>query len=194
MSDMQRVSCLIFRVQTRSNLLPAVYHDNITETIHHIREERVTREIHNYHVFHRILPVIEVEVLPAKHFLLLNDLGEVMEIPEPHQWSGQANLERNLKQHSRNWVIAETATKFTDRSVLPGPRHFTAMNFKGIEDRKYVNSNGIPTTEQWWVHPPMIDDGARRKGITQPIYFDETGSRRAPVGVNEYGGHTLPTN
>lgn len=50
---------------------PAVVHETITEHHHEIIEEQITREIHNHHIYHRILPIMDFEVLPARHFITL---------------------------------------------------------------------------------------------------------------------------
>ena len=55
----------------------AVVHETVLRDVHHIHEERITREIHNHDYFHRILPVIDVEVLPPRHFLPVEGGGLV---------------------------------------------------------------------------------------------------------------------
>ncbi|KAI0122802.1 hypothetical protein F4814DRAFT_438719 [Daldinia grandis] len=48
---------------------PAVVHETIRPQVHEILEEQIYRDIHNHDVYHRIQPVYEVEVLPARHFV-----------------------------------------------------------------------------------------------------------------------------
>ncbi|PMD29915.1 hypothetical protein L207DRAFT_444545 [Hyaloscypha variabilis F] len=80
--------------------MPAVTHEKIVPTRHEIREERITREIHTHDVFHRILPVIETEILPPKHYVPSADGKGLIEIPE-HMVPGRtAN-----GSPSRNWEI-----------------------------------------------------------------------------------------
>ena len=55
----------------------AVIHETVHKDIHHVREERITRHIHNYDVYHRILPIVDVEVLPPRHFLPVEGGGLV---------------------------------------------------------------------------------------------------------------------
>ncbi|KAE8447214.1 hypothetical protein EG329_011045 [Mollisiaceae sp. DMI_Dod_QoI] len=62
--------------------LPAVTHEYVTPTRHEIREERITREIHTHDVYHRILPVIETEILPTKHYVPSEDGKGLTEIAE----------------------------------------------------------------------------------------------------------------
>ena len=66
-------------VQAITNQLPssAVVHETVHKDIHHIREERITRDIHNHDVYHRILPIVDVEVLPPRHFLPVEGGGLV---------------------------------------------------------------------------------------------------------------------
>ncbi|KAI1469513.1 uncharacterized protein F4812DRAFT_470432 [Daldinia caldariorum] len=48
---------------------PAVTHETIRPHVHEIMEEQIYREIHNHDVYHRIQPVYDVEILPARHFV-----------------------------------------------------------------------------------------------------------------------------
>ncbi|KAG9242062.1 hypothetical protein BJ878DRAFT_544623 [Calycina marina] len=61
--------------------LPAVTHENVTHHQHDAREECITREVHHYDVYHRILPVIETEFLPLRHYIKEAD-GRLTEIHE----------------------------------------------------------------------------------------------------------------
>lgn len=48
---------------------PAVVHETIKPHVHHITHKVVHREIHDHDVMHRIQPVVDVEMLPARHFV-----------------------------------------------------------------------------------------------------------------------------
>lgn len=48
---------------------PAVTHETITRQVHDIREEYLTRNIHEHDVYYRTLPIVDVEVLPARHYV-----------------------------------------------------------------------------------------------------------------------------
>ena len=52
----------------------AVVHETIVPDVHHIRFEQTTREIHHHHVHNRILPIIDVQVLSARHFVPASEL------------------------------------------------------------------------------------------------------------------------
>ncbi|KAF3067247.1 hypothetical protein GL218_08460 [Daldinia childiae] len=60
---------------------PAVTHEIIQPQVHEILEEQIYREIHNHDVYHRIQPVYEVEILPARHFVP-GPNGGLVEVPE----------------------------------------------------------------------------------------------------------------
>lgn len=57
-------------------------HKVIQQDIRNIRQEHVTRDVHSYDVYHRVLPVIDVEVLPARHYMHHPD-GTCEEISAP---------------------------------------------------------------------------------------------------------------
>ena len=143
---------------------PAVTHETIREDVHAIREEVITREIHNHHVFHRVLPIVDIEVLPARHFVPVE--GGYAEISED-EVPGRTGP-------NTQWVIAETMSKMLPESKGPViPQHFSASRFEGPEynDKEYVGEDGVKRTEQWWVHPPTIETGGRDSGQTYPFYI-----------------------
>ncbi|KAF2483185.1 hypothetical protein BDY17DRAFT_296969 [Neohortaea acidophila] len=61
---------------------PAVTHETITRRTHEVREERITRAIEQHHYYHRTLPVTDINLLAARHFVELPDDGGYLEIPE----------------------------------------------------------------------------------------------------------------
>ena len=102
-----------------------------------------------------MLPVIDVEVLPPRHFLPVEG-GGLVEI-SAQEVPGRGN----------NWVIAETASKIpSDQAAPQGMRSFTARQFSGREGDAimYTASEGHEKTEQTWVHPPELETGARVTG------------------------------
>jgi hypothetical protein len=52
-----------------THLVPAVTHETVRPVFHETRTEKVTREIHNVDIYHHILPIKDIEVLPARHFI-----------------------------------------------------------------------------------------------------------------------------
>lgn len=144
---------------------PAVTHETVHRHIHHIHEERITREIHNHDIHHRILPIVDVEVLPARHFL-------------PVQGGGLVEVSADdVPSRGKNWIIAETLSKIPSGrpapagGAAPGRRRFTAREFPGSEgdDKRYITPEGYEKTEQTWIHPPAVETGARDTGQTWPV-------------------------
>ncbi|KAG8528016.1 uncharacterized protein KY384_006932 [Bacidia gigantensis] len=128
-----------------TSIAPAVTHETVHREMRHVREERITREVHNHEIYHRVQPIIDVEVLPTRHFLPMGN-GELLEV------SGD-----DVPGREKAWVIAETASKIaTDDPKPTKPPQFTARTFANGEgdDQRYITSKGYERTEQTWIHPP----------------------------------------
>ncbi|MCJ1249773.1 hypothetical protein MMC30_006999 [Trapelia coarctata] len=150
-------------------IAPAVVHETVNKEVHHIRQEVITREIHNHDYYHRILPVIDVEVLPPRHFLPVEGGGLV-----------EINADE-IPGRGKNWVIAETASKIPSGEPLPAkPNVFTAREFVGKEgdEKRYMTEEGYERTEQTWIHPPELETGGRETGQTWPMKFGERAEGR----------------
>ena len=150
-------------VGTAVTIAPAVTHEVIHHQIHHVREEQITREIHDHDIYHRMLPVVDVEVLPARHFL-------------PTEGGGLAEIDaKEAPGRGKHWIIAETASTIpSHQSVSLEPRKFTARKFAGTEGdaRRYRAPEGHLITEQTWVHPPTMETGARDTGQSWPLEME----------------------
>ena len=152
-------------VEVLEHWAPAVTHETIIQDVHEVREERITREIHEDHYYHRILPIEEVEVLPARHYVL-DPNGIIREVPAQHVPG------RVSKDAQR--VVAEGFKKMQPKSTSSaGPRTFTAREFPGDEGdyKEYVTPEGVPRSERYWVHPPKLATGGMESGQTQPFHF-----------------------
>lgn len=62
-------------VDTTVEYAPAVVHETRIVDTHHIIEEHITRSIHHHDINHRVLPVVDVEVLTPRHFIPSGDGG-----------------------------------------------------------------------------------------------------------------------
>lgn len=160
---------------------PAVTHETIMEERHEVRQKVITLETHDYHIYHRILPIIDIEVKPARHFVPIQDgLVEIAEEELPGRTRDKVN-----------WAIAEMVSKRTPetREALLA-RHFTARKFEGSEgdEKEYIGPEGHTVKEKWWVYPPTLSDDAYRAGQTYPFHFgsadpkDDGLSARLPTG------------
>ncbi|MCJ1367295.1 hypothetical protein MMC16_006427 [Acarospora aff. strigata] len=157
---------------------PAVVHETVHQKVHEVREEVITREVHTHDVFHRIQPVIDVEVLPARHFLPAEG-GGLVEI-SADEVPGRRN----------NWVIAETASKIpSDEPALPKITRFSAREFPGNEGdaKRYITPKGIERTEETWVHPPELETGGMLTGQTWPMHFSASEEASLPSEVRSTG-------
>jgi len=143
----------------------AIIQEVVHTTVHHIREEQYTREIHHHHIHERTQPVIDVQVLPAKH-LVKNGEG-------PNATWSEIPAALVPGRPESHFVIAETVSKFAgdvDRNAMPR-RQFTARGFGPVEgdSREYVSEAGVRTTEQTWIHPPRLAQAGRVAGETVPF-------------------------
>jgi hypothetical protein len=135
-------------------------HETFRQDIHQIRQEVITREIHNHEYYHRILPIVDVEVLPARHFLPVEG-GGLVEISADE-----------VPSRGRHWVVAETASRIPSHQPAPQAiSRFSARKFTDSEGdfKKYITPEGFERTEQTWVHPPELETGACDTGQTWPI-------------------------
>ncbi|WPH04727.1 Hypothetical protein R9X50_00762200 [Acrodontium crateriforme] len=164
---------------------PAVTHETIRKDVHTIREERITREIHNHTVYHRILPIIDIEVLPARHFIPVE--GGYCEIAED-EVPGQAGK-------NAQWLIAETVSKMLPASTGSSclPHRFTARTFAPDEGqyKEYTSPDGIPRTETTWVHQPTMEIGGMHTGQTHPFHFGSPDSKDDGLRAQLPAGNTI---
>ena len=164
-------------------IAPAVIHERRHKDIRHVREEKITREIHTHDVFHRIQPIIDVEVLPARHFVPAAD-GSLREIAEE-------TLPGRVREKVRNWIVAETVSRIPSNTAVGSlrgqPRQFTARSFVDREGdfKRHVTADGVEHTETTWVHPPVLEEGARLTGQTVPIHFED--------GMSVSSGNRMPS-
>ncbi|KAK3677949.1 hypothetical protein LTR78_002044 [Recurvomyces mirabilis] len=163
----------------------AVTHETIIRDVHEIFHEETTREIHEHHIFHRVLPIIDIEVLPARHFIPVS--GGYAEIAED-EVPGQTG--RNAQ-----WLIAETVSKMLPKGTHKiVPEHFTARKFQGAdgESKEYITPEGFKRTEQWWVHPPTFyEPGAVTSGQTYPFYIGSPDPRDDGIRAKLPGGNVV---
>lgn len=161
---------------------PAVTHELIKEERHEVFQKVITRETHDYHIYHRILPIIDIEVLPARHFVPIQE-GYV-EIAE-EELPGRT-------REKVNWAIAEMVSKRTPAESREAAiaRTFSARKFHGSEgdEKEYIGPEGHPVKEKWWVYPPTVADDSYRAGQSYPFHFGSADARddglkaRLPAG------------
>ncbi|KAF2797600.1 hypothetical protein K505DRAFT_358299 [Melanomma pulvis-pyrius CBS 109.77] len=141
---------------------PAVTHEVIKPTAHHIREEKIHREIHNYEVYHRIQPVYETEVLPTRHF-----------VPDPKSNSMIEVSEDQLPDCTgvnQRWFIGEN--KINTRA---SPYSHTRLTKPKIADEKpYMTPEGFERRETTIMHSPTLEDLSQYGGPVRTVHFPGT--------------------
>jgi len=163
---------------------PAVTHETVQPVMREVREEHITREIHDHDVIHRILPVKEIEVLPTRHYIPSSN-GELNEV--------SAASIPGVTGSNQNWQVVEMLSKGAEAPLAP--RAFTARSFEGSEGdyEENVEKDGIHRSKTTWVHPPTLQTGGMETGQTEPLHlgqrtFEGCGSssvRRKPVPVGQ---------
>lgn len=150
----------------RTKWAPATTHETIRQDLHEVEHRQITREIHEHHVFHRVLPIKDVEVLPAKHFVE-SENGQRIEIPESQIPNG------SVTKDAQRRMAKALQRKMPKDSTGPGRRQFTARDFQGTDGdyKESVYPDGAMYTEQSWVHAPVLATGAKNSGQTQPFHL-----------------------
>lgn len=159
--DLRNTEDIVFH----SRQAPAVVHETIERPVHEVKHQVRKRDIHEHEVYHRILPVQEVEVRPARHFI--EDAHRVRHEISPDSIPGRAptNIDRLLREGVKR------ATPPGDR--LSGQRGFAARKFASTEGvyRETVDTEGVAQTEQWWVHPPALEQSSVEDRDVYPVHF-----------------------
>lgn len=130
----------------------------------------ITREIHTHTVYHRVLPIVDIEILPSRHFLAdENDPSTLHELPPTALPALRQQIHSAMTQAASSILPAPLPENETSH-----PRKFTARDFPGSEGdaTEYTDSEGVLRTEKWWVHPPTLDDTAQLAGKTEAFHFD----------------------
>lgn len=76
-------------VDTNTRYAPAVTKEVVKPVVHEKIEEHITRETHTHDYYTKILPVKDVEVLPARHWVPGPD-GRLVQVDEKDVYSGAA--------------------------------------------------------------------------------------------------------
>ncbi|CAJ2503433.1 Uu.00g108270.m01.CDS01 [Anthostomella pinea] len=137
---------------------PAVTHETVRPQVHEIVEEQIHREIHNHDVYHQILPVYDLEVLPARHFVRDAD-GGLVEMSESDfpEYTGA----------NQRWYIGERLSNETPRT---GQEQSALAAAKAAGMKKYTTPEGFERTDQTIVHPPTLAE-IPTDGLLMPIQF-----------------------
>ncbi|KAF7194584.1 hypothetical protein HII31_04090 [Pseudocercospora fuligena] len=140
---------------------PAVTHNTTIVDTHEIVHQQITREIHNYDVFHRVLPIMQVEVLPPRHYVPHPSMpGELLEISPKQILGGEEahwRMQKVMQEALDNNLSLQSSGNGND---FTGRRPFTARRFDSSEGdfKAFQDEDGFKYTEQTWVHYPTLQD------------------------------------
>lgn len=142
--------------------------------MHEIKEEQIQREIHNHDVYHRVQPVYDVEVKPARHYVSDNNGGlvEVSEADLPDCTGNNQNWYIGRREPSESWYTPRDSPELS--------------RVKTEDEKRYMTPEGFARTEKTVVHPPALEDMSSLTGPVLPVYFDEHG-RAHEMPIMEYG-------
>ncbi|RDW80946.1 hypothetical protein BP5796_05644 [Coleophoma crateriformis] len=149
-----------------------VTHEHVTPTVHHVREEAITREIHTHDVIHRVLPVIETEILPTKHYIQTSD-GKLVEIAADQIPGRTSTPSFQIVPTKRHSTYGDSS--LAGGSVVHIGHHLSAHSGPVLSSkRRSMTRDGVPKTESVWRHAPEMETGGRASGQTMPMYLDHT--------------------
>lgn len=148
---------------------PAVTHETIEQPVHEIKHEVLEREVHEHHIHHRILPVNEVEVLPARHF--------VQDVHGRRHEVRKDQIPGRVPRSYQQMFSAQGGGTSSPESGALKARHFTARQFAGNEGdfQESRGANGAVQTERWWVHPPTLQQPDSEAGDVYPVQVEGCG-------------------
>jgi hypothetical protein len=154
--------------EVRVRYAPAITRETIMPTVHHIREKQITREIHHHDELHRILPVKDIEVLPARHFVRASN-GDLNEVP--------TDAVPGATGANESWQIANTGTRGEDISLAPRP--FTTIALEGFPQNyeERIDADGVKRSHTTWFYPPVFQDGVGKTGQAKPPNVDVAGKK-----------------
>lgn len=156
---------------------PAIIHETVRQDVHEIEEQHITRDIHQDHIFHRILPIEEIEVLPAKHYVQTQN-GSLQEVTNQRTspW---------LNKHIENGIAEGVKRALPKMDDFDGSRMFSARSFAGEEGdyKESTNHAGLVRSERWWIHAPTLEVDGVKSGQTRAFHLsssnpDDDGLRR----------------
>ncbi|ELR01998.1 hypothetical protein GMDG_05167 [Pseudogymnoascus destructans 20631-21] len=194
----------------RTTQLPAVTHEHIQPTAHHINTKEYTREIHNHDVYNRILPVRDTEVRPTRHFAPSpTDSGRLVEIPAPDEKRGGAQATAapiSMDMASNTTCTKDVSGRFHDPSdnTIPFPsvthqsqeealalsrQHNLEMEQQGrqlVSEKSYTLPDGTMRTESVWRYQPTMK--APVQEITETITRPPGAARATSPAVADRDG------
>ncbi|KAI5363337.1 hypothetical protein Slin15195_G107230 [Septoria linicola] len=128
---------------------PAVTHEKRVIQPIEVIQHAVSRDVHNHHIINRVLPVVDLQVLPARHFMP-DGRGGYVEISEEDIPGG--------KPDRLDELIAGAISKspIKHEGGMSPPKLSSRPREDKSRRREHVSQEGNLQTEQWWLHAPEI--------------------------------------
>ncbi len=146
---------------------PAVTHEIIQQDVHEICEEQIHKEIHQYHVRHKIQPIIDYEILPPRHFVHVEG-GGYTEVAESDLPAGTPGA---------SWFTTEIRSQLGS-SMQCG--HMPELHDAATPREEFANSEPAWPREESWAQsttwqPAVFEDTKYRFMFDLKKYDDEIG-------------------
>ncbi|KAI0475718.1 hypothetical protein GGR56DRAFT_695561 [Xylariaceae sp. FL0804] len=188
---------------------PAVTHETVRPTEHEIVHEQIHRDIHTHDVYHRVQPIYDVELLPARHYVPnrsgdeLHELSE-SELPDDCRHEGALWRRYAVTAPELDGVPGSPSTSTSSTTAHRSGNYATSAGdgrdgpstmAKG-KDTEHGDGSGrdprmprhVPVesfdehyTEEYVYHPLTLEEPPPFGELVMPVYFDRFGH-----------GHTRP--
>ncbi|KAF2869793.1 hypothetical protein BDV95DRAFT_608618 [Massariosphaeria phaeospora] len=158
---------------------PAVTHEVVKPVVRHVEQKHIYRTVHHYDVYHRMQPVYDTEILPARHFIRdphTNDLVEVSEEVIKEQIPECTGI-------NQAWALG-----LKDKPTsAASDSHIRLTAPEVVTDKTYPTGKGYDRRETTILHPPTLEDMSKYKGPVMAIHFNPDGSviDRGPRPVDD---------
>lgn len=132
----------------------------VKPVVHEQVEEHISRHIHNHEVYHKILPVRDVEVLPARHWVPGPD-GRLIQVDEKDVYSGAA------------WKLAQRNT------AADSELHQDQVRQQPT-DNAQVDSGNTRTVKHTTVEQPKVIPGQVNQVYQTQVHQEEVDCYQIP--------------
>lgn len=114
-----------------------------------MREEQITREIHSHDVYIRELPVVDVELLPVRHFMS-TDKGDV-EIA--------SNEVQEVMRPSEDWLRSQAMSQLLHKDHMETTEEWAVQQFDSLSGEAVRNDTSDMSKhfEGTTVHLPTVN-------------------------------------
>ena len=178
-------------------VLPAVIHETRRKEVRHVRHDVLTRSIHEHDIFHRVLPIIEIDKRATRHFMCAAD-GSLVEIdpavaqdwrPSPEAVAAGGN---NLREPS--WLRLDADEQHQGKGEAPARTHRTHVhpvrlgNGQPVDVSKSVRDADIsppPSTTTPHDDAPLKGGALKKLGSSSPPTPPSHGEPMKPTAPDE---------